>query len=383
VARDLKVLDKHFARWREAGLVSAELEAQLRAASRDLSRRSAGTAVRVALACLGGGLLLAGLTLIVAENWQALPRGLKLVGWAALQLTLLLGSDRLARVPGQRALSGALTLVAGGWVLAGIALVSQIYHLDSRPPNGIWLWLALVLPGAWLLERGSAAAVVFVALLTGLFMEAFEKDSWMHATHPDGPWLWLGLPALAGGIVSWLPRPAVLLKRLQGAWVFGASMFFLLVLGAAQELDSSSLGPAWIPAGLGVAALLALPLRLLPWDPTTSRLFVAGSLVPWVLMGAQYDAGRLPDRLGVGLSWVLQLALAVLVIRAGARGGAESWVNLGYMALLAGIVTRYFDFFGDYLEGGAALALTGVLLLGALWLLARSRRRTLATELRS
>lgn len=366
--------------------MSAELEARLRASSRELSRTSAGATVRIALAALGGALLLAGLTLVVAENWQVLPRTAKLAGWAAIQFALLLAADRLGRGFLTRTLlAGALTFAAGGWVLAGIALVSQIYHLDSRPANGIWLWLVLVLPGAWLLERTTTSAVVFVALVTGLFMEAFENDSLVHVRNAEGPWLWLALPALAVTLASWLPRPAAGLRDWVGAWIFGASNFFLLVLGAGQELDSSSLGRAWSLVGLGLAGMLALPHRSLPvaWDTATSRLIVAGSLLPWMLMGSRYDAGRMLDLFAVGLAWVIQFALAVLVIRAGARSGSESWVNLGYLALLAGIGTRYFDFFGDYLEGGAALALTGVLLLLVLYFLERARRRTIATEVRS
>jgi uncharacterized membrane protein len=58
-------------------------------------------------------------------------------------------------------------------------------------------------------------------------------------------------------------------------------------------------------------------------------------------------------------------------------------VNLGYLALLAGILTRYFDFFGNYLQGGMALTLTGGVLLIILYVLERSRRRTLQREVRS
>ena len=104
------------------------------------------------------------------------------------------------------------------------------------------------------------------------------------------------------------------------------------------------------------------------------------TFVPWILLGARYDNASVKDNLAVGLSWIAQLVIAVLVIRAGARRGSESWVNLGYLALLAGIVTRYFDFFGDYLQGGTALALTGCLLLFILYTLEKSRRRTLVRE---
>ena len=80
------------------------------------------------------------------------------------------------------------------------------------------------------------------------------------------------------------------------------------------------------------------------------------------------------------MAWVAQLAAAILVIRAGARTGSRAWVNLGYLAVLAGVVVRYFDFFGDFLEGGAALALTGVMLLFIVFALEKARRRTLHAQ---
>lgn len=82
----------------------------------------------------------------------------------------------------------------------------------------------------------------------------------------------------------------------------------------------------------------------------------------------------------MGAAWIFQLGVALLVIRAGARSGSFEWVNAGYAALLAGVTTRYFDFFGNYLEGGTALALTGLLLLVVLYGLESARRRTLRKE---
>lgn len=383
MTRDMKVLERHFRHWRERGLVSGELEAGLRGASEDLTRRSAGTVVRTALGGLGGGLLLAGLVLIIAENWEALDRGVKLGGWALLQVGFLLAAHHLGRRwPDRPYLGEALTLVAGGWVLAGIALVSQIYHLNSRPPNGIWFWLLLVLPAAWLLERRAAAAVVFVALVFGLSLEVGQDDSWFRAREAASPWLWLALPLLAAGLASWLPQKVGFVRAWVGAWVFVSANVFLLVFGAVQELDRSSLGRAWGLAVAGLLFALALPERTLPqaWDGVTSRLVLLTTLLPWIVMGSRYDRGGVLDELAVGLSWIVQLGVAILVIRAGAKGGAESWVNLGYLSLLAGILTRYFDFFGDYLEGGATLALTGALMLFVLYALEKARRRTLRGE---
>lgn len=99
MSRDLKLLERHFRQWRQDGLVTAELESALRKSSGELQQRSTSSVVRTALAGLGGGLLLAGLILIVAENWEALHRGVKLGAWAALQVAFLLVAYHLGRVP--------------------------------------------------------------------------------------------------------------------------------------------------------------------------------------------------------------------------------------------------------------------------------------------
>lgn len=381
MSRDLEALDKHFRHWRQQGLVDAEMEARLRKASEDLDRSAAGGVVRTAVALLGGVLVLAGLTLVVAENWMLLHRGVKLAGWAILLVALLAASELAARrFPDRRALAEALALAAGGWVLTGIALVAQIYHLDSRPPNGLWLWLALVLPAAWLLDRRATAFVLFAALVSALALEVGEADSIFHADSVEGPWLWLAIPFLAGVAVSFVPHPWTGLRGWVGAWTFFASQSLLLILGASGEMDETDLGRSAVVVAAGLVAALAVPRRVLPWDALTSRLVIAGTLLPWSLLGRQYDKGAVVDIFAVGVSWIVQLAIAILVIRAGARMGSRTWVNLGYVAVLAGLVVRYFDFFGDFLEGGAALVLTGLMLLSVVYALEKARRRTLLAE---
>ena len=270
MSRDLKVLDRHLHHWREQGLMDAELEARLRRSSQELDRSGVGSVLRTALAVLGGALVLAGLTLVIAENWMVLHRGVKLGGWAIFLAAFLFGSQAMARrFPDRPALAEAFAFVAGGWVLAGIALVSQIYHLNSRPPNGIWLWVVLVLPAAWLLERRATAAVLFFGLVAGLALEVVEKDSIVHATMADGPWLWLAIPLLAGFALSFLPYRWPGLRSWLGSWTFDAGQVFLLVFGATQELDGSDLGRAGIVAAAGLLAAIAVPQRVLPWDPLT------------------------------------------------------------------------------------------------------------------
>jgi hypothetical protein len=187
---------------------------------------------------------------------------------------------------------------------------------------------------------------------------------------------------LSAALVSWLPTPVGALRAWVGAWIFGAATVWLLVFGAAQELDNTKLDGAWLLVAAAFLIALVQPSRCLPsaWDGLTARAVLVAAVLPWVLIGARYDAGNVIDMLAVGLAWFLQIGAAVLVIRAGARAGSTAWVNLGYLALVAGILTRYFDFFGEYLQGGLALVATGALILFVLYAMEKARRRTLARE---
>jgi len=237
----------------------------------------------------------------------------------------------------------------------------------------------LVLPMAWVLRTSGTAAALFVAVTAALSAEVGAEDSWLRATRAEGPWLVLAVPIASALLVSLLPPPSRFLRSSVGVWVFGAAQFCLLVLGATQDFDHNTLGRAWLLVGPALLLALARPDRCMPasWDALAARVFLVLSVLPWLLLGAEYERDHLLDLAAVGLAWIVQLLLSVLVIRTGARAGSAAWVNLGYLALVAGILTRYFDLFGEYLEGGLALVATGILLLFVLYVLEKSRRRTL------
>ena len=380
MGRDLKVLDRHFRHWRERGLLSAESEQALRRASGDLIGTSTANGARTAFAALGAGLLLAGVILISGQHWEALSGTAKLGLWAIFEIGFLAGAHQIRRAwPDRPGLAEVMGFVAGGGVLAGVVLVSHLYSLHSRLPNGAWLWLLLVLPLAWLGERRATSIVVFIALLSALVLEVREADSFFKVARIGAPWIWIGIPLLAVGLTSFLPSWASFLRDWTGFWTFATANVFLLVLGITHHLDRTEVGGAWWLVGAGLLIALVWPQRCLArsWAPLASRLILVATFVPWVLLGSGFDVTSTRDTAGIVLAWIGQVVIALLVIREGTRHGSTAWVNLGYLALLAGVVTRYFDFFGELLKGGAALALTGALLLVILFGLEAARRRTL------
>ena len=78
------------------------------------------------------------------------------------------------------------------------------------------------------------------------------------------------------------------------------------------------------------------------------------------------------------LSWLTLFLLDLGLIRAGVFSGRESWVNLGVGMIALNVVTRYFDLFGNMMDGAALFMGSGALILGGGIYVERQRRRLLA-----
>ena len=147
--------------WISNGLVDRGTAERLIAASDRSGSRQHTVAI---LGTGGGGLIAIGLILLVASNWQSIHPWVKIgvlvaTMWVAYGLGL-----RFRFFPGYRPKAGDGLLLLGGLLfLSGIALVSQIYQLDSRPDRGLLFWwvATLALP----LVTGSKP--LYLAVLLG------------------------------------------------------------------------------------------------------------------------------------------------------------------------------------------------------------------------
>jgi len=127
----MKFSDAH--KLREAGLISDE---QQQKSVEHFQLQEEGNRFLVIISFVGALLVAAGLALLIAANWEEIPRGVKL----AVGFTLMLGAHGfgwwLREVHGQYPKTREALHVLGSCLfLANIALVGQIYHLSSRPPN--------------------------------------------------------------------------------------------------------------------------------------------------------------------------------------------------------------------------------------------------------
>jgi len=344
------------------------------------------------LAGIGGSLLVVGVSLIIKSNWEQLGDWLKIGGL----LVLLVGSYvlgwRLKISPGHYPKTGDACLMVGAVLfLLGIALVSQIFHLNSRPANGVLLWWAGIVVLPWLTRARGMQVISLTAGLTWLGMELAARDSWLQLGAQGQDWDYAGYRFAAAGVLVGLGLAFFGLGLRRGRHDYFAGLHekvgWLVVCWSLYALGFTWSNNLWSRHSMqaarlepvAVLSLLAVAGAVWAWLRNFSELkplvwYVVPVLVPVFahLLGIELlDSGWLWG----GLACLALFLLNVGLVRAGLASGRESWINLGMGFIALNIVTRYFLLFGSMLEGGVFFIVTGLLVLGLGWYLERKRRK--------
>ena len=176
----------------EAGLITAEHRDQIIA---HFGLKEEGGKFLVIISFIGAVMIAAGIALLISAHWNDIPRGVKIAAGLALMLGAHGGgwwlrkgggdasspgssATRASQPRGQYRKTGeALQFLGSALFLANIAIVGQIYHLESRTPNAFLLWWLGIAALPWLL-RSSAQFVLFLAAFSIWFgCEINERDS--------------------------------------------------------------------------------------------------------------------------------------------------------------------------------------------------------------
>ncbi len=94
------------------------------------------------LGILGGAVLVLGVILLIGTNWDAISDWTKIIGFLILFSGAHTGGFWILMkgLPYEKT-AQALHFIGAGLFIAGVGLISQVFHLNERPPNGILLWL--------------------------------------------------------------------------------------------------------------------------------------------------------------------------------------------------------------------------------------------------
>jgi len=134
---------------------------------------------------LGAIIVVLGIILLFAYNWQAMPKAAKLfVILMALVAAHGSGIYLFSEKPQYKAIGESLTV--GGTMLfgAGIWLIAQIYHIDEHFPNAFILWGMGALLMAWALPSAFQGIIAAVLLTVWAGAEAGGFNTPIHVALP-------------------------------------------------------------------------------------------------------------------------------------------------------------------------------------------------------
>jgi uncharacterized membrane protein len=152
-------LKRDLERWSAMGLIS---EQQAQDMLRNHDEQASSFSLGAVLLILSAVLLSAAILLLVAANWQLIPRLVKVSAVIALIWGFHCGGA-ISLALGRAAIGQALLVLGAASFGGGLALVAQLYHLSGDPLNLFYVWIAAATLSCLLFRSG--VMVGFVASL--------------------------------------------------------------------------------------------------------------------------------------------------------------------------------------------------------------------------
>lgn len=381
-------LRKETPRWVAEGLVTAEQAERIEAFHPENEGAAARRFLTIIIG-LGAVLCTVGVALIISANWEEIHRWIKLLALVLVMGGAYGGGWWLKWGRGDFPKLGD-ALLMGGCVLflLGIALVSQIFHLDGRPGTAVLVWIAGIATIPFLTRARGAFFVLLLAVYSWLWIEATAHDGWL--TLGAGPFrsdeLSLPFVLLCGSLVlhwtaSFWRETWRGFATMQQAWPIVVICVTVYIAGFTHETwwgsrDALLPEPAFVLIGLmALAGALAARQNWNAWRMLSPWLVLAA--VPALVAFGGFLGNDVRIACAV-LSWVTLVVLNVFMARAGLQQGKPWLVNTAIAFIALNIFTRYFDIFSSMLDQGLMFLVSGVVVLGVGWFLERKRRALLA-----
>ena len=344
---------KDIARWTVDGLIDAPTAERL-ACDVDAHARSRISFPAI-FAMMAAALVGAALLLLVAANWEAIPRLVRV----ALLMAVILGGyvgGAVLKLRDHPAFGEAAWLVAAIAFGGSIALVAQMYHMSGDEADAILTWFAGTILAAILLR--SAPLTIGAVLLSGVWL-VMAADLFVRADAI--PYLWL-LLAVALWVASlWTgsfgARHLLSIVLIAFSWIaffntdtLVVPLLVLLLAGALFAVEQLA-PPIARRFGLGASPSLHGLIHFLSGMALLHVLYFDDELqflLVLLTLGGVAGALLISGRDNRGLRWLAYAAFAVelcyvYVVLLGTMLGTAGVLLLAGLglALLAWIVRRF------------------------------------------
>ena len=352
-------LERDLSLWVEKGLLQEDTVGTLLA---EYDARPASFSLGRVLMGLAAVLLGAALLLLVASNWEYIPRLVRV----GLMLTLIWSvhvGAALLLMRGARATANGL-LVIGALSFGGaISLVGQMYHLSGDEQTVMYLWFGVATVSA-ILFRSAAVTVVAGFLSWGSF--AVYLQNYDTRWYGVGPYAPLVMAAVVIGLVRYTGADRA------------RHLAYLLVVGWLAWLyvvtDEVSVAISFAVLGMAAFLLTALPVHAISTLVRTAGAAPAFysflvTIMGLFLLHAEMDEGSRMVVIGL-----LTLAAAVVAIVVHGRdNGAVRYLAYGAFAgemlYLASVTV------GTILGTSSLFLFSGLVVAAVAWVVIRLEKR--------
>ena len=387
ITEDMKTEDIH--KICEAGLITADQRDRIIV---HFHLKDDGVKFLAIVSFIGATLITAGIVLLISAHWDAIPGGVKIAAGLLLMLGAHGGGWWLREAQGHYRKTGeALQLAGSVMFLANIALVGQIYHLSSRPPNALLLWLAGIAALPWLLNSRAQFGLFLAALSVWFGCEINQRDSLIYCGNESQvlAYALLGLNFIGAGLLLRKTSFADFAPVAEKLGSLGLLVFvFPLTWAGVLDWQRDSDGICrWLIPALAVSAILATGagIRHLPGLNRQWRLTWGGTLTAAAaLLCAAFFTPREHGWVRIGTFDIVNAAACIglfvfclLQIQAGLRIRSRYLVNLGVIFIGLDIVSAYFGLFGTMARTGLMFIISGIFLMVFGVYLERKRRALL------
>ncbi|QSY96129.1 DUF2157 domain-containing protein [Rhizobium bangladeshense] len=352
-------LERDLSLWVGKGLIGEETAGALLA---EYDSRPASFSLGRVLMALAAVLLAAAVLLVVASNWEAIPRLVRVVAILTLIWIVHIAAAMMLAHGATAAASGLL--VIGAMSFGGaISLVGQMYHLSGDEQTVMYLWFAIATISAILFRSG--AVVVVAGFLSWASFAVYLEN---HETH------WIGFDPWMAPIMAVM---TIALVRYTGA-ERARHLAYLLLVGWLAWLytlyEEIAVALAFAIGGMAAFALTALP------HPRIASLMRSAGAAPAFYSFLVAVIGLLLLHIEIEQGWrlvvlgVATLAAAVLAIALHGRdNGAVRY--LAYTTFAVEMLYLASVTVGSILGTSSLFLFSGLVVALVAWLVIRLERR--------
>lgn len=330
----------------------------------DVDRRGSSFSIGGILSMFAAVLIAASLLMLVAANWELIPRLVRVAGIIGLiwifhivaPVARSRGADRIA--------AGALVLGSAAFGGA-IALIGQLYHLSGDTFSAMFLWFVVTAVSAALFRSG-ALTVVAGALLLVTFGGGFDSFGWDIGSH--GLWAWW--PPFGAATVFGLAHWTGANRAKHFGYILLVTWIWWMTILDRAEIYA--LGVAMVATIL----FLALTVPRSPLAALHRRLGASGSFYALLLAlsGFAYVQGNALDAASIAILGVVILGLSIAAIALDGRDNG-SVRFLAYGAFAAEVLYLSYETIDSILGTSAFFLLAGLVVAVLAFIVIRLEKR--------